>query len=82
MDRTAQLDLGGGWPILTGDEPELATGPDEDVEGALRRRRILLAELVDTDRVLAPSHFAEPFGGVVSDGPAGAIRWVPIGGCV
>ena len=59
-------------------QPELATGPDEDVEGALRMRRMLLAELLDTDRVLAPSHFAEPFGRVVSDRPAGAIRWVPV----
>ena len=41
-------------------------------------RRRLIAELVDTDRVLAPAHFAEPFGRVVSDGPAGRISWLPI----
>jgi hypothetical protein len=35
-------------------------------------------EVVDSDRVLAPSHFAEPFGRVVSERPTGAIRWVPI----
>jgi hypothetical protein len=41
-------------------------------------RRMLIAELVDSGRVLAPAHFAEPFGRVVSDGPAGGIRWVPV----
>jgi glyoxylase-like metal-dependent hydrolase (beta-lactamase superfamily II) len=59
-------------------QPELANGLDEDAETATRVRRRLIAELVDTDRVLAPSHFAEPFGRVVSDGPAGRIRWLPL----
>ena len=78
---------GGASLLVSGDainhpaqlrQPELATGPDEDVEGALRMRRTLLGDLVDSDRVLAPAHFAEPFGRLVSDGPAGAISWVPV----
>jgi glyoxylase-like metal-dependent hydrolase (beta-lactamase superfamily II) len=85
--QVVQLSDGGASLLLSGDainhpaqlqRPELATGPDEDVEAALRARRMLLAELVDSDRVLAPSHFAEPFGRVVSDGPAGGVSWVPI----
>jgi glyoxylase-like metal-dependent hydrolase (beta-lactamase superfamily II) len=59
-------------------EPELATGPDEDTEAANTVRRMLIDELSNTDRVLAPTHFAEPFGRVVSDGPAGRIRWVSV----
>ena len=31
------------------------------------------------DRLLAPAHFAEPFGRLVSDGPAGQISWQPVG---
>jgi hypothetical protein len=42
-------------------------------------RRRLIAELVDSDQVLAPAHFAEPFGRLVSDGPTGRISWLPIG---
>jgi glyoxylase-like metal-dependent hydrolase (beta-lactamase superfamily II) len=85
--QVVEVSDGGASLLLSGDainhpaqlqRPELATGPDEDVEGALRMPRMLLAELVDSDRVLAPSHFAEPFGRVVSDGPAGAISWVPV----
>jgi hypothetical protein len=55
-------------------EPGLATGPDDDVEVALRARRRLIGELVDSGRVLAPPHFAEPFGRLVSEAPAGC-RW-------
>lgn len=60
-------------------EPDLATGPDEDAEAASAARRMLIEGLLDTDRVVAPTHLAEPFGRVVSDGPFGRIRWVPIG---
>jgi glyoxylase-like metal-dependent hydrolase (beta-lactamase superfamily II) len=89
--QVVEVSDGGGSLLVSGDainhpaqlqQPELATGLDEDVEGALRMRRMLLGELVDSDRVLAPTHFAEPFGRVVSDGPAGTVSWVPIGGCV
>jgi glyoxylase-like metal-dependent hydrolase (beta-lactamase superfamily II) len=59
-------------------EPGLATGPDEDAETAAAARRILIDELLDTNRVLAPTHFAEPFGHVVSDGTVGRISWVPL----
>jgi glyoxylase-like metal-dependent hydrolase (beta-lactamase superfamily II) len=78
---------GGASLLLSGDainhpaqlqQPELATGPDHEVEIAMRARRTLIGELVDSDTLLAPPHFAEPFGRVVSDGPAGPIRWVPI----
>lgn len=85
--QVVEVSDGGASLLLSGDainhpaqlrQPELATGSDEDVEGALWARRMLLGELVDSDRVLAPSHFAEPFGRVVSDGPAGGVSWVPI----
>lgn len=78
---------GGASLLLSGDainhpaqlqELGLGGGPDEDAETARRLRRMLIDELVDSDRVLAPSHFAEPFGRVVSDGPAGGITWVPL----
>jgi hypothetical protein len=36
-------------------------------------------ERVIWDRLLAAAHFAEPFGRLVSDGPAGRISWQPIG---
>ena len=52
---------------------------DDDPETAGRARRGLIAELVDSDRLLAPAHFAEPFGRLVSDGPAGQVSWQPIG---
>jgi hypothetical protein len=56
----------------------MASGPDNDPETASTVRRRLIAELVDSDRVLAPAHFAEHFGRLVSDGPAGRISWLPI----
>jgi glyoxylase-like metal-dependent hydrolase (beta-lactamase superfamily II) len=85
--QVVQVGDGGASLLVSGDainhpaqlqQPELATGPDEDAEGAMGARRMLLGELVDSDRVLAPAHFAEPFGRVVSDGPAGGVSWVPI----
>ena len=78
---------GGASLLLSGDainhpaqlhQPDLAIGPDEDAETATTARRTLIAELVDSGRVLAPAHFAEPFGRLVSDRPAGPVRWVPV----
>jgi glyoxylase-like metal-dependent hydrolase (beta-lactamase superfamily II) len=85
--QVVQVSDGGASLLLSGDaishpaqlqRPELATGPDEDVEAALGARRMLLGELVDSDRVLAPAHFAEPFGHLVADRAAGGVSWVPI----
>jgi hypothetical protein len=56
----------------------LATGPDDDVQVALRARWLLLGELVDSGRVLAPPYFAEPFGCLGSEGPGGGISWLPM----
>jgi len=58
-------------------QPELVTGPDEDAEAAIQVRRRLIDELLDSDRVMAPAHFAEPVGRVVSDARVGRITWVP-----
>jgi glyoxylase-like metal-dependent hydrolase (beta-lactamase superfamily II) len=78
---------GGASLLLSGDafnhpaqlhEPELAIGPDEDAEAATTVRRMLLAETVDSGRVLAPAHFAEPFGRLVSQHRVGRISWVPL----
>jgi glyoxylase-like metal-dependent hydrolase (beta-lactamase superfamily II) len=86
--QVVQVSDGGASLLLSGDainhpaqlrQPELAGGPDDDPETAGRARRGLIAELVDSDRLLAPAHFAEPFGRLVSDGPAGQISWQPIG---
>jgi hypothetical protein len=33
---------------------------------------------VDSGRVLAPPHFAEPFGRLVSEAPAGGVGWLPL----
>ena len=85
--QVVQVGDGGASLLLSGDainhpaqlrQPELATGPDDDPVAATRVRRMLIDELVDTDCVLAPTHFAEPFGHVVSDGTVGRIKWVPI----
>jgi glyoxylase-like metal-dependent hydrolase (beta-lactamase superfamily II) len=85
--QVVEVSDGGASLLLSGDainhpaqlrQPELAAGPDEDAEGAMQVRRMLLAELVDSGRVLAPAHFAEPFGRLVSDGPAGGVSWVPV----
>ena len=85
--QVVEVGDGGASLLVSGDainhpaqlhQPELAIGPDEDPETAITVRRMLLAELVDSGRVLAPTHFAEPFGRVVSDSPAGHIRWVPV----
>jgi glyoxylase-like metal-dependent hydrolase (beta-lactamase superfamily II) len=86
--QVVQVSDGGASLLLSGDainhpaqlrQPELARGPDDDPETAARARRGLIAELVDSDRLLAPAHFAEPFGRLVSDGTAGRISWQPIG---
>ena len=86
--QVVQVSDGGASLLVSGDainhpaqlrQPELARGPDDDPETAGRARRGLIAELVDSDRLLAPAHFAEPFGRLVSDGPAGRISWQPIG---
>jgi len=58
-------------------QPGLATGPTTTSRSPCGRRR-LLGELVDSGRVLAPPHFAEPFGRLVSEGPSGGIAWLPM----
>jgi hypothetical protein len=52
---------------------------------ARRRRRgrpaarwRLIGELVTSGRVLAPPHFVEPFGRLVSEAPAGGVGWLPL----
>jgi glyoxylase-like metal-dependent hydrolase (beta-lactamase superfamily II) len=86
--QVVQVSDGGASLLLSADainhpaqlrQPDLAQGPDDDPETATTARRRLIAELVDSDRLLAPAHFAEPFGRLVSDGPAGGISWQPIG---
>jgi glyoxylase-like metal-dependent hydrolase (beta-lactamase superfamily II) len=85
--QIVQVSDGGAALLLSADtinhpaqlrEPELTTGPDDDVEGASQARRMLIADLVDSGSVLAPAHFAEPFGHLVSGGRSGPIEWVPM----
>jgi hypothetical protein len=75
--RPPQPGVAGGARPAQLREPGLATGPDDDVEVALRACRLLIGELVDSGRVLAPPRFAEPFGRLVSEGPAG-VGWLPL----
>jgi glyoxylase-like metal-dependent hydrolase (beta-lactamase superfamily II) len=56
--------------------PEWWAGSDDDHAAAEATRRALLAEVLDTDVLVAPTHFGEAFGHIASmpDGPAG---WSP-----
>jgi glyoxylase-like metal-dependent hydrolase (beta-lactamase superfamily II) len=85
--QVVHVDGGGDSLVLSGDTinhpaqlhgPSLATGPDEDVPAAARARSALVRELIDTDRILAPTHFAQPFGRIVSRGQDGGRRWLPL----
>jgi glyoxylase-like metal-dependent hydrolase (beta-lactamase superfamily II) len=85
--QVVYVEDGGASLLLSGDainhpaqlqEPELASGPDDDPEAASRVRRMLIAELVDTDCVLALTHFAQTLRAGGIHGPAGRIKWVPI----
>jgi glyoxylase-like metal-dependent hydrolase (beta-lactamase superfamily II) len=57
------------------DQPDWAGTSDNDPEAANALRRVVLDELLATDRLIAPLHFAEPFGRVVRDG--GPLVWRP-----
>jgi len=57
------------------DQPDWAGGSDNDPEMASARRRELLQEMLETGRLIAPTHFAEPFGRVVADGDR--VIWRP-----
>jgi glyoxylase-like metal-dependent hydrolase (beta-lactamase superfamily II) len=59
-------------------DASLATGPDEDAAVAANARAALIREVTDTDRVLAPTHFAEPFGRIASGGRGRRHRWLPL----
>jgi glyoxylase-like metal-dependent hydrolase (beta-lactamase superfamily II) len=51
-------------------------GSDDDHTGAEATRRALLAEVVDADVVIGPTHFGTAFGRVMT-GPDGAAGWTP-----
>jgi len=57
------------------EETDWASGSDDDAAAANASRRRLLDELVDLSTVLAPTHFAEPFGRAVRR--EGRVTWVP-----
>jgi len=57
------------------DQPDWAGSSDNDPDGANERRRGLLPELLANGRLIAPTHFAEPFGRVVADGDR--VVWRP-----
>ena len=57
------------------DQPDWAGDSDNDPAAASALRRIMLEELLDTARLIAPSHFVEPFGTIVTD--AGRVVWRP-----
>jgi glyoxylase-like metal-dependent hydrolase (beta-lactamase superfamily II) len=57
------------------DQPDWAGSSDNDPDAASALRRVILKELLDTGQQIAPSHFAEPFGTIVTD--AGRVVWRP-----
>ena len=57
------------------DHADWAGISDNDPDEATERRRVLLKELLDSGRLIAPSHLAEPFGRVVMDGDR--VVWRP-----
>lgn len=56
-------------------QPGLNGTSDYEPERAARTRAALLARIVDEGRLVVPSHFADPFGHIVSDGAH--HRWLP-----
>jgi glyoxylase-like metal-dependent hydrolase (beta-lactamase superfamily II) len=50
------------------DHPDWASTSDNDPEAATALRRVVLEELLENDRLIAPLHFAEPFGRAARDG--------------
>lgn len=59
-------------------EPDWYSGTDRDPALANATRRSLLDELGGTDAIVAPSHFAEPFGRVATRADGGTA-WEPLG---
>jgi glyoxylase-like metal-dependent hydrolase (beta-lactamase superfamily II) len=58
--------------------PDWSSAPDADPTGAAATRRALLSGLLShPGTIVAPTHFAEAFGHVVSD-PAGLAVWDPL----
>jgi glyoxylase-like metal-dependent hydrolase (beta-lactamase superfamily II) len=75
----------GGRALLSADtwnhpvqlpHPEWWAGSDDDHAAAEATRRALLAEVVDRDVLVAPTHFGEGFGHVTT-GADGAAGWSP-----
>jgi len=54
--------------------PEWWAGSDDDHAAAEATRRALLAEIVDADVLVAPTHFGEAFGRIAT-GADGAAGW-------
>lgn len=59
-------------------EPDWYSATDQDPTVANATRRSLLGELAGTPALVAPSHFAEPFGRVTT-GADGRTAWEPLG---
>jgi glyoxylase-like metal-dependent hydrolase (beta-lactamase superfamily II) len=57
------------------DHPDWAGTSDNDPRAATALRRVVLEELLQNDRLIAPLHFAEPFGRVAKK--RGAVTWKP-----
>lgn len=84
--QTVELRAGDARLLISGDtvnhpmqlaNPTWASGSDSDPEMAAKTRAALVDELAGTDTILAPSHFAEPFGYVIT-GEDGLPAWRPL----
>ena len=80
------IDSGGERAVLSADlvnhpvqlhQPGLASASDMDPERANVTRTSWLERIEREDRIVAPAHFAEPFGTIVRDGDE--RRWEPVG---
>ena len=57
--------------------PTWASSSDSDPDVAAQTRAALIQQIAGSDTILAPSHFAEPFGHVVT-GEDGRASWTPL----
>lgn len=86
--QVVTVESGGGRLLLSGDtwnhpaqfaHPDWPSGPDADHAASAQGRRAMLEHLrTHPGTIVAPTHFAEPFGRLVDD-PDGLATWSPTG---
>jgi glyoxylase-like metal-dependent hydrolase (beta-lactamase superfamily II) len=83
--QVLSIDSNGARAVISGDlvnhpaqllQPDLAGATDMDPERAIATRASWLERVEREDRIVAPAHFAEPFGTFARDGER--RRWEPL----